>query len=583
MAKTVIDQVVIQAGWDPAKLSSGMKKSEEDLSKFKKTASKTDQKTSQESTKASKEKGKHTDKEIKDQKRVISGLNDVQKAVRKTALEFTGLFVGVKSVGGLIGWLASLSTGLRQIGLTAGMFGFNVGDLRDLQKASEIFGGTSEGITNTMIGFKQMMFNLKYMGEVSPQYIALHRFGVRFQDENGKLLQPHQLLLNAANWFKKDMQGGDSLANATFKLSSMGFDKSAILMIEAGAHAIDKVWASEKKQNQQSAETIRKNAQMVIAYTRVHQQIVNLARSLLIDAAPAVTKFFGVLSKGVMWLEGHQNDIGKEFEKFDKWVTNPKTKKEAVQFFDEVASSAKNLAKVLSIIAPSITDISRAWKWMTTPIKSPLAPAAVGADLRKSLFGSSHKKMTLGLRSNNPGNLRWNNKELKFGTEDEGIVAAWRQLNRDYETHKLHTISQIIGNSKWGWANKKSGNDTSAYIGYLSKFTGIGANQKLSSNPVVRRWQLQRIMGGMFNLENYPGAVSKKTLDQALMSSGRLPTVHPTPTSVQHINHTTANTTHIHVSAINVSGVRDAHEAAAQIIPALRRWSATQVDSAMVG
>lgn len=88
----------------------------------------------------------------------------------------------------------------------------------------------------------------------------------------------------------------------------------------------------------------------------------------------------------------------------------------------------------------------------------------------------------LGVRNNNPGNLRqWGDmpRDAKgyamFPTADAGLAAVIKNLRAQQKVHGLNTIESII--SKWA---PPSENDTGAYISDVVKRTGFGAKQRLN-------------------------------------------------------------------------------------------------------
>jgi hypothetical protein len=89
---------------------------------------------------------------------------------------------------------------------------------------------------------------------------------------------------------------------------------------------------------------------------------------------------------------------------------------------------------------------------------------------------------SLGVRNNNPGNLRqWGDmpRDAKgyamFPTADAGLAAAIKNLRAQQQVHGLNTIESIIGK----WAPPKE-NNTGAYISDVAKRTGFGAKQRLN-------------------------------------------------------------------------------------------------------
>lgn len=97
-------------------------------------------------------------------------------------------------------------------------------------------------------------------------------------------------------------------------------------------------------------------------------------------------------------------------------------------------------------------------------------------------------RVPLGIRNNNPGNLRSAPGALssggfaQFSTLSQGLSAEDRQLDL-YGQRGINTLAGVA--SRWA---PSSENDTAAYIAGLVKSTGFSANQQLDlSDPAVRQ------------------------------------------------------------------------------------------------
>jgi hypothetical protein len=105
----------------------------------------------------------------------------------------------------------------------------------------------------------------------------------------------------------------------------------------------------------------------------------------------------------------------------------------------------------------------------------------------------------LGIRNNNPGNLRsWGSTPTsggfaQFATPEAGLSAMAGNLLA-YEKKGLDTVSAIINR----WA-PSSENDTNSYIGDVAKKLGVGANDKLNLHDPAT---LQRLMQAITMHEN---------------------------------------------------------------------------------
>ena len=127
----------------------------------------------------------------------------------------------------------------------------------------------------------------------------------------------------------------------------------------------------------------------------------------------------------------------------------------------------------------------------------------------------------LGLRLNNPGNLRrWGDAArlhgfAAFHTAADGLHAMGRQLQL-YSARGLNTVSSIV--SRWAPANE---NATGAYIAAIAKATGFAATQRLNLNDTR---QLSTLMGAMIRREQGRSPFSQEQIAQAV---SRAPTRSP--------------------------------------------------------
>ena len=118
----------------------------------------------------------------------------------------------------------------------------------------------------------------------------------------------------------------------------------------------------------------------------------------------------------------------------------------------------------------------------------------------------AEKKISRGLRNNNPGNIRRNSdvfqgektssdREFKqFKSMAYGYRAIFKILSNYYRNYKLDTIRKMIG--RWAPENE---NDTDAYVKAVSDYAGIPADDPINVND---REQMIRIVAAMSRIEN---------------------------------------------------------------------------------
>lgn len=112
----------------------------------------------------------------------------------------------------------------------------------------------------------------------------------------------------------------------------------------------------------------------------------------------------------------------------------------------------------------------------------------------------------LGLRNNNPGNLRPSNRYkwqgevgenkgfVVFDTELNGLRAMARNLKNQQRLHGLNTIASVI--TKYA---PESENDTAAYIAFVAREAGVSAHTPID---LENDMQLIKIQRAMIKMEN---------------------------------------------------------------------------------
>jgi len=189
---------------------------------------------------------------------------------------------------------------------------------------------------------------------------------------------------------------------------------------------------------------------------------------------------------------------------------------------DPLTSAAQKAAASL----PPVTDAHGAHG---EPVGSRAASGVIGG-----LGGSP-----LGLRNNNPGNIRatpaggqrWQgevgadaNGFAIFDSADNGIRALGKNLVASQQMHGNVTIADIV--SRWA---PSSENDTAAYIADVAKRTGIGPNEVIDVRDKVTMGKLARAIMAHENGVALP--YSDKQIESSLDSALQLPQGAPRDTA----------------------------------------------------
>jgi hypothetical protein len=165
--------------------------------------------------------------------------------------------------------------------------------------------------------------------------------------------------------------------------------------------------------------------------------------------------------------------------------------------------------------------------------KALLSPS-LGLSPIGGMTGNAGAGAPLGMRNNNPGNLKadgtqWegmagqNGGYVQFASPEAGVRAATVNLRNSILLHGRSTLQDVIG----AWAPASDGNDVSAYVGDVSKRTGLAANAPLDPNNPA---QMKSVVSAIFAHENGGQMPSPGSIDagvNAAFGSKKLPNYTP--------------------------------------------------------
>ncbi|TWA75636.1 TP901 family phage tail tape measure protein [Azospirillum brasilense] len=144
-----------------------------------------------------------------------------------------------------------------------------------------------------------------------------------------------------------------------------------------------------------------------------------------------------------------------------------------------------------------------------------ISPAKPIVDAVPAPIVSGSTRVPLGIRQNNPGNLRrWGDAPIvggfaRFNTPEEGLAAAARNLLTYQDKHGINTLGGIANR----WAPAGDGNDPAAYARSLSEQTGILPNQPLDLRD---RDTLAPLLSAIIRQENGVQPYTPQQVEQAV-------------------------------------------------------------------
>lgn len=158
---------------------------------------------------------------------------------------------------------------------------------------------------------------------------------------------------------------------------------------------------------------------------------------------------------------------------------------------------------ISGVTAPSVGDAQAA----------PAAPPSIASTAPPPAAGN--ERLPIGLRNNNPGNLRrWGDTPIvggfaRFATPEEGLAAAARNLLTYQDKYGINTLSGIANR----WAPAGDGNDPAAYAQSLSAQTGIAPNQPLDLRD---KGTLAPLLSAIIRQENGVQPYTAQQVEQAV-------------------------------------------------------------------
>jgi hypothetical protein len=142
---------------------------------------------------------------------------------------------------------------------------------------------------------------------------------------------------------------------------------------------------------------------------------------------------------------------------------------------------------------------------------------------------ASTSSSPIGLRNNNPGNIRSGNGFAEYATPQAGLNALGKNLVAYQDKHGINTVSGIVNR----WA-PPSENNTGSYVADVSKQTGFGANQQLDlHNPAV----LAPLISAITKHENGQNPYSPEMIQQAANAAAQGVGDRPITVVVQNVPH----------------------------------------------
>lgn len=298
--------------------------------------------------------------------------------------------------------------------------------------------------------------------------------------------------------------------NQARKLTDMLGITELLPLLREGSAKLDEYIAKQHQLGIQTEEQIKRNQQQAQAWNQTKDAMDSAAISMgnviakwldLNGAAKATSE----LAEGLQKSNGFWETVGS----YLSWALKmPSAGEGAAAFFGEAGPG----------------------RGRTNPPMA--APGAGGGRSVSGKVGGvamGGSSSPLGLRNNNPGNIRAGNGFATYPTPQAGLTAMGRNLIAYQDKHGINTIGGIVNR----WA-PPSENDTGGYVADVARQTGFGVNQPLDlHNPQV----LAPLISAITKHENGQNPYSPEMIQQAANAAAQGVGDRPITVVVQNVPH----------------------------------------------
>ncbi|PIT21423.1 hypothetical protein [Snodgrassella alvi] len=290
MATNVVEQMLIELGFDASKFASEAEKAVKKNQQLEKSLTDTE--------KASKKAEKAQDELTKKQHNAIEQTAKFGEAIAKVTKELTGFFAIIIGSTGLFKLANDAARANMEVSKLSGQLGMNTRSITDWRNAAGAFGGSAQGMTASLTGIKQAMNGLVMFGDASmlPYFNAL---GVNVVDNAGKVRQLDDVMLDLADAFQKMPRD-----QAYTIGKKMGFDDGTINALVSGRKELQEILAIQKRMYHSDAKAIARSKELtkqqaiLNAHWQSMKQLVGDALTpVLIGLVKVVNGFFEFLQR----------------------------------------------------------------------------------------------------------------------------------------------------------------------------------------------------------------------------------------------------------------------------------------------
>lgn len=211
--------------------------------------------------------------------------------------------------------LFKIAQSTRRLGIDSKNFGIAANQMRNLQYASELAGGSMEDATNDVGNLSKSLFNLKFNGQVSESLVMLSRLGVQFQDSYGRARDFNDVMLDTASAIEKAKQSGRMTDAEAFQFATQaGFTGGDAQLVTGGRANLESELAKQAARRQVSGTDVSNASKWVRGSISLGQAT---EAGMGVAAMSGVAGARGTTNEGIEALGG---SFKESISEFGTWV-----------------------------------------------------------------------------------------------------------------------------------------------------------------------------------------------------------------------------------------------------------------------
>lgn len=239
----------------------------------------------------------------KSKAKVDKGLKETDgnfEKVTKQAAKFLAVIGGAAAVKHFVSDMIETNAALERFSLNIKR---SVEDVSAWQNATELAGGSAEGLRGTMDMLSKSQTELQLTGQSSliPYFSAL---GIAIADVNGKARPVDAMLLDLADRF-----GNMDRATANNMGRMMGIDQGTMNLLLKGRKEVELMIARQKEYGAVTKKQAEESSKMREQIWRMKQEFAAFGRELLSRAMPYLEKLFGLIEDFGQWIRGNKEFV----------------------------------------------------------------------------------------------------------------------------------------------------------------------------------------------------------------------------------------------------------------------------------